>query len=281
MKTKLFKISLTFVFLYFANASNGNISYYEDAYILPGPGWNVVGVYDTPPSHTTVTMLGGNIDLLLLFDESTFNMIDGHVNTFVNWEKSTSNLSGGYIDFLQAADGMSNNGIGYQTVNVSGNITIGGLKIGSNALANINDGQINSIFCEGDSKINLYSGTTTSNIKVGGNSLMNIYGGKIENSINNIRTEQNSSLIFHGSNFYVNGNLMNYGESARLYGNLVTYSNGVSVLMGTLTGILSNGDILDTSFKIYDTSDITFVPEPATIFLLGIGGLFLRRKNTK
>jgi hypothetical protein len=49
---------------------------------------------------------------------------------------------------------------------------------------------------------------------------------------------------------------------------------------GTLTGILANGDILNNTFSLIHTgADITFIPEPGTILLLGLGGLGVLRKR--
>jgi hypothetical protein len=49
-----------------------------------------------------------------------------------------------------------------------------------------------------------------------------------------------------------------------------------------LTGTLANGDQLGVNFYIGNSASITLVPEPATLFLLGLGAAMLsglRRKR--
>jgi hypothetical protein len=75
-------------------------------------------------------------------------------------------------------------------------------------------------------------------------------------------------VIISGSNFAVNGNHVNYGE--------YFHNNFYS---GRLTGILANGDALDTQFSIDYAASITLIPEPTTICLFGLAGLFLRRRK--
>ena len=271
MKTKILTIMLLFILLSFSNdlkALNGNIDFYSDGNVMPGEIWNVVSIYDTPTSHTTVNMLGGRIDVLRTFNSSTFNMSSGETYTMITWDNSISNLSGGSIYTLDT--------VGNSIVNLSDSVNINAISATDLSEININGGSVGGFDAYNNSKINIYSGVITSRIASKDNSVINIFGGDIREVIYAINE---SSLIFHGNSFYVNGNLMQYGQSARLYGISGINEYGIQYLTGTLTGVFTNGDLINTSFYIYDNADITFVPEPATVFLLSLGIIFLRTKK--
>ena len=48
---------------------------------------------------------------------------------------------------------------------------------------------------------------------------------------------------------------------------------------GTVTATLDNGDVLNTSFSTLDEGRLILVPEPATMGLLGLGGLALLKRR--
>jgi hypothetical protein len=52
----------------------------------------------------------------------------------------------------------------------------------------------------------------------------------------------------------------------------------VNFVAGSATGIVGV-DLYDEELTQYDTTNINIVPEPITITLLGLGGLFLRRRK--
>jgi len=68
-----------------------NWDIYEDAVVSNGEAYNVVSVYDTPPEHTTVNVLGGYIDVVRFYDTSTGNVAGGNISSLgvywfsVNW----------------------------------------------------------------------------------------------------------------------------------------------------------------------------------------------------
>jgi len=48
-----------------------------------------------------------------------------------------------------------------------------------------------------------------------------------------------------------------------------------------LTGTLLSGDPINNQFRIGNNAKIVLVPEPATIVLLGLGGLALLRRRRR
>lgn len=80
-----------------ANAAP-NWGIYSDAVIVDGDEYNSVGVFDTPPDHTTLDMSGGLVDSLTGFDQSTVNITGGIVYTLNSMESSTINISGGRVN---------------------------------------------------------------------------------------------------------------------------------------------------------------------------------------
>jgi hypothetical protein len=78
-----------------------------------------------------------------------------------------------------------------------------------------------------------------------------------------------SVITLVGSDFAINGNSVGYGQYS-----VFDYPSG-----GILTGTLANEVTLNNPFFIRDGSSIALVPEPATILLLGLGAMMLRKKR--
>jgi len=116
-----------------------------------------------------------------------------------------------------------------------------------------------------DSEATISAGQIALFVEAWDDSRVTISGGTIGGRIAAIR---DSLITLVGSDFAVNGTPVGYGDSARNYG-----------IMGTITGILANGDTLNSSFSINGIgADITFIPEPGTILLLGLGVAGILRK---
>ena len=71
-----------------------------------------------------------------------------------------------------------------------------------------------------------------------------------------------------GYDFEVDGWAASYGIYESFHGDAI------------LTGILANGDSLNTTIQIRDDAQLILaIPEPATLLLLGLGAVVLRRKH--
>jgi hypothetical protein len=182
---------------------------------------------------------------------------EGDVYDYVHvYNDAIIDISGGIVTALGAYDSSTINLSGgvldslsateYSTINLSGDTQIGGL-------GNYDSGITN-----------MYGGTVGS-MKVGSSNPVNLHGGVISDYLKAVSTV----------------NIYGYGFE---YDPLAGDYRG-----GQLTGFWLD----DTPFSIdlfgdpggpssapIDTySHIVLIPEPATILLLGLGGLFLRKRN--
>lgn len=85
---------------------------YSDATIYPGEEYEDVSVFDTPPEHTIVDMLGGGLLTLSTYDFSTTNIHGGEISLGIDtYDSSTVNIYDGTITghFLGVRDSSTLN----------------------------------------------------------------------------------------------------------------------------------------------------------------------------
>jgi hypothetical protein len=199
---------------------------------------------DSPGVGTEVDLLDGGLIQAWLnaYEDSRVNILGGRVNTSV-WAYDRSNVAivGGEIGGpILAWDTV--------VIDISGGTLGSWVQTFDDVQATISGGQI-SLFVEAWD----YSRVTIS-------------GGTIGGRIAAIR---NGLITLVGEDFTVNGTPVDYGDFASAYGTT-----------GVITGILKNGDVLNNSFAlVHPGADITFIPEPGTILLVGMGGLLLRKRR--
>jgi hypothetical protein len=93
-------------------------------------------------------------------------------------------------------------------------------------------------------------------------STANISGG----SVDYLGAFDSSTVIFHGRDFQVAGSLVLDGD--RVLG------------IGLLSGEWMDGTPWSVSILMHDpTATILAIPEPATLFLLGLGAVLLRKRR--
>ena len=99
MKTQLFLLVPVVLAMSVCNVQ-GAIDWdvYSNATIYPGEEYEDVSVFDTPPEHTIVDMLGGVLLTLNSYDFSTTNIHGGEISWGINtYDSSTVNIYDGTI----------------------------------------------------------------------------------------------------------------------------------------------------------------------------------------
>ncbi len=220
--------------------------------------------------------------------ETTINLLDGgETYDLIGYKNSHLNISGGMIggDLLAWHDSQ---------INISGGTIDGRLAALDNSQVDIFGGTIYFLVASYTSQVDIFGGTIGGSLLVWHDSQINISGGTIDGDLAALDNSQvdifggtiggdlflnnNSILTINGLDFAVDGQTFGYGELSSILND--SYWNEPS---RHLTGRLANGDLFDNDFYIGYNASIVLVsepvPEPATIFLLSLGMLFLRRKK--
>jgi len=189
-----------------------------------------------------------------LFGESRAFIVDGgSVNWFYASSYSSVNISGGTmnsVDMLYSS-----------TANISGGSISSYFHTYNYSTTNISGGSIYGLYALDSSTMNI-SGGDISYIDAYYSSNSNISGGNIDS----LYAKGSSLITFYGKNFILAAGLS-------LDGHRVV---GVGMLYGEwMNGTQWSVHIQENS----PTSTILIIPEPATILLLGLGALFLRKRK--
>jgi hypothetical protein len=124
---------------------------------------------------------------------------------------------------------------------------------------------------EGNSHVTVSGGSIIHALRAVGNSHVTVSGGSLGNDCKiyaGIYPSDDSTMTIVGSNFAINGKKVANG-----------IFNDDDWVFGNLTGTLADGHSLNETFYIYGNSTLVLIPEPATLLLLGLGAVMLRRKN--
>jgi hypothetical protein len=204
--------------------------------------------YLTPDMYTTVNVLDGA------------NMKDPY--ELYGYENSRINIRGGHIDGLR--------GYGFSQVDITGG-SVGWLLGFDSSRVNITGGSINdwlqSIY---SNQTDIFGGSIES---VYGcySGRINIYGSSIHGEL---RIWGECIIKIFGSGFAVDGQPFGYGELTNILG-VGPWGEPTR----RLTGTLLSGEFIDNDFYVGDDARIVLIPEPATLLLLGLGGMFLKRRR--
>ncbi len=255
----------------------------------------------------------GDVEYLCSFDSSRVNVSGGWIYSGIeSYNSSQVNFSGGRIGGIYYG-GMEFLGMisSYDSsqVNISGGLLLGFISCTDSSQVNISGGSIcDDLYCNGSSRLNIsggaihsinsyqsshvdisggeigwFSSFESSQVNISGgliytiqsrdSSQVNIFGGLIDG---NLRIGDSSNIRIFGYDFAIDGQPFGYGELTSIYGGWY-----VDEPLRHLTGTLLNGDLIDNDFYIGEDARMVLIPEPATLLLLGLGGLLslCRRRN--
>jgi hypothetical protein len=140
---------------------------------------------------------------------------------------------------------------------------------GDNGQVTMSSGSIADWFsASGNAQIIMSGGTVVGDLQAWGwdNSQVTMSGGSVSGAL---QAFDGGHITIVGSNFAVDGSPVGFGQYfASDFGG------------GVLTGTLDSGALLNNSFYISTDASITLIPEPATLLLLGLGAVIIRRKRS-
>jgi len=256
-------IETTVNLLHGANITGGySLQAFEDSRISMSGGSIRESLYAR--DNTRVTISGGSIGVRLRSYDSSLVNISGSsmCGSLLAYGTSTVNMSGGSISGpLYARDTTQ--------VNISDGFIGSQLDARGLSHVDISGGSIGSLWAREGGHITISGGSIRFSLQAKDTSRIDISGGSIENDL---RIYNESILTIHGSDFAVDGQEFGYGQLTSILGSDPLYEP-----QRYLTGTLVSGELINNSFFIGDGGLIILVPEPATMFFLGLGSLGLRR----
>jgi hypothetical protein len=270
------KALLISLFIVFISIDSEAVQYYEDgqSHDISTALNDSIYIYnvnmDRDGNPTTVNLRsGGGVYDVEVNDTSSFNMYDGSVDNIIYTAHSQGIILGG--------TGTEINVTGESSVTLSGGIFENVNGEGDCSIS-VSEGQFQGLmFVNGGNYTLEMSGGQTHVIDGSGLGYTTVSGGEIEFLVSNLSAtvEVSGGLV---SNL-IAGDYSNSGLIV-IHGTDFNYDYGyITDFSGTLIGTLESGESLLAEFSRFGDAQILLVPEPATLLLVGIGAVMMRKRK--
>lgn len=262
-------ILIILVFLHIGSLCQAtSVTFTEDG-TIDGGIYNDVTIMNT----ATVGMTNGDVSRMYVQNLGTLNFYNGNIGQADLWNSGKFNLEGASFGNTLSLNNSSlfnlNSGTfdgliygyDYSHITVNGGQAPGiELDMSSYAIADIYAGNvaIDSLDLHQYSVNNIHGGDITFNCYpwIDDNSKLNIYGGDIT---------------------FTQGFSLHDDAEINVFYSSVIYDKPGGIIIGY--HLLDNSEFMLDQFTYSEIDQINFVPEPTTLLLFGLGGLFLRKRN--
>jgi len=228
-------------------------------------------IFDDGSFHTIHYTIADHVVVAdsYLFEPTKVALVsDGLIDEYLYaYDSSQVTMSGGYIgDQLLA----------YHTsqITISGGSIHWSLYAYDSSQVTMSGGSMGVLEAWDSSEVSITGGSIDYYLYARDSSQLTLSGGEIKGGGLGLIAEYEGILTIQGSDFAVDGEDFGYGELNSILGGGY-YDEPIR----HLTGTLESGDFLDNDFRIGYDASIVLVPEPATLLLLGLGAVMLRRKT--
>lgn len=222
--------------------------------------------------NTLVNISSGSMDSsLCAYDSSIVNISGGWANSSNAYGNSHIVVSNGATNYLYAhengqitmSDGSVNTNLSAHDsgkIQMSGGSVRSALQAIGSSQVEMSGGSVGFLYARDNGQMEI-TGGSVGYVRGLGNSKIAVSGGVISSGGSGIHISGQTKLIIDGSNFFIDGNPIGFGEITSMFG-----GNYLDEPYRRLECTLSNGDPFDNQFKIGDSASITLIPKPIAPF---------------